>query len=194
MTFKVNILGLTKCTIYCKKWSCFCCSFSLCCYYEAMPGGVHVARLNFKTSRIGVYKCLLLIVGFAFTVAIRPREIVSCLDFILCAVTTFWAMSLVRIYPGRASTMLIFKIKRIISSEKWWLRRYFFLLKMQKFWVGRVTLRGEWGMEWNGTTLCYFLMPFVCSNINIIPFLFSAAGSSIGTKRSFCVPLRNSPL
>ena len=70
----------------------------------------------------------------------------------------------------------------------------FFLLKMQKFWVGRVTLNGEWGMEWSGTTLCYFLMHFVCSNINIIPFLFSTAGPSIGTKRSFCVPLRNSPL
>ena len=70
----------------------------------------------------------------------------------------------------------------------------FFKLKMQKFWVGRVTLNGEWGMEWNGTTLCYFLMPFFCSNINIIPFLFSTAGPSIGTKRSFFVPLCNSPL
>ena len=146
-------------------------------------------------SRIGVYKCLLLIVGFAVTVAIWPREVFSCLNFILHAVTTFWAMLLVGIYPGKASTMLIFKIKRIISSEKWWLRRYFFfLLKMQKFWVGRVTLNGEWGMEWSGTTLCYFLMHFVCSNINIIPFLFSAAGPSIGTKRSFFVPLCNSPL
>ena len=133
MTFKVNIyiFGLTKCTIYCKKCSCCCSSFSLCCYYEAMPGGEggesHVARLNFKMSRIGVYKCFLLIVGFAVTVAIRPREVVSCLHFILRTVTTFWAMSLVGIYLGRASTMLIFKIKRIISSEKWWLRRYFFL-------------------------------------------------------------------
>ena len=89
-------------------------------------GGGHVARLNFKISRIGVCKCLLLIVGFAVTVTIRPREVVSCLDFILSTVTTFWTMSLVGIYLGRASTMLIFKIKRIISSEKWWLSRYFF--------------------------------------------------------------------
>ena len=66
-------------------------------------GGSHVTRLNFKTSRVGVYKCLSLIVGFAVTVAIWPREIVSCRDFILRAVTTLWAMSLVRIYPGRAS-------------------------------------------------------------------------------------------
>ena len=29
--------------------------------------------------------------------------VVSCHDFILHAVTTFWAMSLVGIYPGRAS-------------------------------------------------------------------------------------------
>ena len=66
-------------------------------------GGSHVALLNFKTSHVGVYKCLSLIVGFAVTVAIWPREVVSCRDFILRAVATFWAMSLVGIYPGRAS-------------------------------------------------------------------------------------------
>ena len=63
-------------------------------------GGSHVTRLNFKTSCVGVCKCLLLI---AVTVAIWPREVVSCRDFILRAVATFWAMSLVGIYPGRAS-------------------------------------------------------------------------------------------
>ena len=31
------------------------------------------------------------------------REVVSCRDFILRAVATFWAMSLVEIYPGRVS-------------------------------------------------------------------------------------------
>ena len=73
---------------------------------EALPGrrgGVHVTCLNFKTSRVGVYKCLSLIVGFAVTVAIWPREVVSCRDFILRAVATFWAMSLVRIYSCKAS-------------------------------------------------------------------------------------------
>ena len=72
---------------------------------EALPGGgvSQVAHLNFKTSRVGVYKCLSLIVGFAVTVAIWPREVVSCRDFILRAVATFWAMSLVGIYPGMAS-------------------------------------------------------------------------------------------
>ena len=44
-----------------------------------------------------------LIVSFAVTVAIWPREVVSCHDFISGTVATFWAMSLVRIYPGRAS-------------------------------------------------------------------------------------------
>ena len=39
----------------------------------------------------------------SLTVAIWPREVVSCRDFILRAVATFWAMSLVGIYPGRAS-------------------------------------------------------------------------------------------
>ena len=74
---------------------------------EALLGGSHVTPLNFKTSRVGVFKCLSLIVGFAFTVTIWPREVVSCCDFILSAVTTFWAMSLVRIYTGRASYMSV---------------------------------------------------------------------------------------
>ena len=52
-------------------------------------GGSHVAHLNFKTSRVGVYKCLSLIVSFAVTVAIWHREVVSCHDFILRAVATF---------------------------------------------------------------------------------------------------------
>ena len=80
---------------------------------EALPGGggggCHVAHLNFKTTCVGVYKCLSLIVGFAVTVAIWPREVVSCRDFILRAVATFWAMSLVGIYPGRASLVSLHK-------------------------------------------------------------------------------------
>ena len=56
-------------------------------------GGSHVALLNVKTSRGCVYKCLSLIVGFAVTVAIWPKKVVSCRDFILHAVATFWAMS-----------------------------------------------------------------------------------------------------
>ena len=69
-------------------------------------GWSHVTHLNFKMSRVSVYKCLSLIVGFAVTVSIWPREVVSCLDFILGAVATFWAMLLVGIYPGRASMMM----------------------------------------------------------------------------------------
>ena len=59
---------------------------------EAPPGeggGSNVTRLNFKTSCVGVYKCLSLIVAFPITVAIWPREVVSCRDFILRAVATF---------------------------------------------------------------------------------------------------------
>ena len=66
-------------------------------------GASHVLHLNFKTSRVSVYKCLSLIVGFVVTVAIWPREVVSSRNFILRAVATFWAMSLVGIYLGRAS-------------------------------------------------------------------------------------------
>ena len=60
-------------------------------------GGSHVALLNFKMSRVSVYKCLSLIVSFAVTVAIWPKEVVSCRDFILCAVATLCAKSLVGI-------------------------------------------------------------------------------------------------
>ena len=63
-------------------------------------GGSHVTHLNFKMSRVGVYKCLSLIVGFTVSVAIWPREVVSCrISFYALS----WAMSLVGIYPGRAS-------------------------------------------------------------------------------------------
>ena len=74
-------------------------------------------------------KCLSLIVRFAVTVAIWPREVVSCRDFILRAVATFWAMSLFGIYPGRASCTEIPPLSysgfqfTIIMKGRWdWLR------------------------------------------------------------------------
>ena len=86
-------------------------SIVFCLYTkEALPGeaGVnYVAHLNFKTPRVGIYKWLSLIVGFTVTVAIWPREVVSCRNFILCTVATFWATLLVGIYPGRASLSVI---------------------------------------------------------------------------------------
>ena len=44
-----------------------------------------------------------------------------------------------------AVTMLIFHIKRIISSEKWfnYVVTFFFFLKMPNIWVGRMTLNEE---------------------------------------------------
>ena len=44
-----------------------------------------------------------------------------------------------------AVTTLIFQIKRIISSEKWfnYVVTCFFFLKMLKIWVGQTTLKGE---------------------------------------------------
>ena len=45
-----------------------------------------------------------------------------------------------------AVTMLIFQIKRIISSEKWFsyvVTFFCFFLKMPKIWVDRTTLNGE---------------------------------------------------
>ena len=61
------------------------------------------------------------IVSFAATIAIWPREVVSCRDFILRAVTTFRAMSLVRIYPGRAFLLLALfwcqRAKKVVSNS-----------------------------------------------------------------------------
>ena len=63
-------------------------------------GGSHVSYLNFQTSRVSVYKCLSLIVGFAVSVTIWLREVVSCrISFYALS----WALSLVGIYPGRTS-------------------------------------------------------------------------------------------
>ena len=44
-----------------------------------------------------------------------------------------------------AVTMLIFQIKRIISSEKWcnYVVTFFVFSKMPKIWVGRATVNGE---------------------------------------------------
>ena len=80
---------------------------------RSCQGGSHVTRLNFKTSCVRVYKCLLLIVAFAVTVAIWPREVVSCRDFILRAVGL--------IYPGRASVIALKhpqKRLQVICCEK----------------------------------------------------------------------------
>ena len=42
-----------------------------------------------------------------------------------------------------AVTMLIFQIKRIISSEKWFNYIVTFFLKMPKIWVSQTMLNGE---------------------------------------------------
>ena len=79
-------------------------------------GGVHFARLDFERSCVSFYKCLSLIVSFAIIIAIWPRKVVSCRDFILRTVATFWAMSLVGIYPGRASQMTFLQEKILYNN------------------------------------------------------------------------------
>ena len=106
-SYPSRVTTAKKCTkIVMRVQSCYFAYLNLICFFPAerpCQGGSHFARLNFKTSCVSVYKCLSLIVGFAVTVAVWPREVVSCHDFILRVVATFWAMSLVGIYPGRAS-------------------------------------------------------------------------------------------
>ena len=50
------------------------------------------------------------ILGFGVFVRILPRKVVVCCDFILRAVATFWVMSLVGIYPDRASTYAVLQV------------------------------------------------------------------------------------
>ena len=61
--------------------------------------------LKFGLQLVSEYhRSLSLILCLDVTVRILPRKDVFCRDFILCAVATFWAMSLVGIYPGMASS------------------------------------------------------------------------------------------
>ena len=80
-------------------------AFKLSVFNEALPeaGGPMLPVWILKRLVSVFIKCLSLIVGFAVTVAIWPREVVSCRNFIFRAVATFWAMLLVGIYPSRAS-------------------------------------------------------------------------------------------
>ena len=95
-------------------------------------------------------KRLSLIVGFAVTVVIWPREVVSCRDFILRAVATFWAMSLVGIYPGRASQYHIQlpsrlkEISKVISvgvEGKKFLKRRRHNVLVLIFWLGALKFK-----------------------------------------------------
>ena len=75
--------------------------------YQGGEGGGSMSPIWILKRLVSVFiKCLSLIVGFAVTVAIWPREVVSCRNFILRTVAIMWAMSLVRIYRGRASYIL----------------------------------------------------------------------------------------
>ena len=47
-----------------------------------------------------------------------------------------------------AVTMLIFQIKRIISSEKWCNYVVTFFFEMPNIWVGRTTVNGEKNRGW----------------------------------------------
>ena len=63
------------------------------------------------------HRSLSLILGFSITVTIWLREVVSCRNFILRSVTTFWVVSLVGIYPGRASNKVMTNYPHIALPE-----------------------------------------------------------------------------
>ena len=62
-----------------------------------------------------------------------PKEVVACRNFILGSVATFWVMSLVGIYPGRASKLARWKGKNL--SIEGMRKGYFFC---QKCYILRV--------------------------------------------------------
>ena len=69
--------------------------------------------------------------------------------------------------------MLIFQIKRIISSEKWFNYVVTFFLKKRKIWVGRTTLNGE--KKEDGLTPGLVLFRFLnCLNLHNFDFFHSA--------------------
>ena len=63
------------------------------------------------------HRSLSLILGFSITITIWLREVVSCRDFILRSVATFWVVSLVGIYPGRASNKVTTNYPHIALPE-----------------------------------------------------------------------------
>ena len=63
-----------------------------------------------------------------------------------------------------AVTMLIFQIKRIISSEKWYNYFFFFFFENAKIWVRRTTLNGE--KKEDGLFEKTYLAP---PNIHVLP-------------------------
>ena len=70
-------------------------------FNEALPGGgggpMSLVWIFKRLVSVVINACRLFVV-FAVTVAIWPREVVSCHDFILRAVATFWAMLLVGMF------------------------------------------------------------------------------------------------
>ena len=126
-------------------------------------GGVPCCRLNFKTFPVGVYKCLSLIDSFVVTVTIWPREVVSCRDFILLAVATFWAMSLVGIYPSSLSQFGRGRLSLVVISF-YSVSLLFGLCRLSEF-----TLAGPppWPLFWPSKMAIHFLIkkPLIANTV-----------------------------
>ncbi len=79
---------------------------------EALPGVVSLVWMNLKMFRVAVLSLFISLYLNWSKIACPCRNlsfsirVVVCRDFILCAAATFWAMSLVRIYPDRASLLV----------------------------------------------------------------------------------------
>ena len=90
-----------------------------------MPGGSHVARVNFKMSCVSVYKCLSFIVGFAITVAIWSREVVSLrFHFTRCGYFLFQTTFL-HMITDKQRKVLLFVLQNFLHLSDHWNRLLF---------------------------------------------------------------------
>jgi len=114
---------------------------------EALPGGggVHVARQNFKTSHVGVYKCLSLIVSFAVTVSLsqfgQGRLSLVPISF-YATVATFCANVACRNLPWQGLRLVWTRLEKknnqtYIILERMYLHIKYMLLGMLS-WVSRL--------------------------------------------------------
>ena len=88
-------------------------------------GGSHVARVNFKMSCVSVYKCLSFIVGFAITVAIWLREVVSLrFHFTRCGYFLFQTTFL-HMITDKQRKVLLFVLQNFLHLSDHWNRLLF---------------------------------------------------------------------
>ena len=130
--------------------------------HNLAEGGCLLSRFHFTCCRyfLGYVACRNLPI---VTVTIWPREVVSCRDFILLAVATFWAMSLVGIYPSSLSQFGRGRLSLVVISF-YSVSLLFGLCRFSEF-----TLAGPppWPLFWPSKMAIHFLIkkPLIANTV-----------------------------